>query len=124
MTAGVDRSSRFARALEPIGLVVDGTLRVSKWNCRQIVGARHAIVEKACRQQLAVVIEYGALHQRLSGALGDAAMDLPRKQQRIQGESKVVDDRIANDGGFAGVRIDLDLAGMGAVRIGRIRRRK
>ena len=51
-------------------------------------------------------------------------MDLPRKQQRIEGKSEVVDNRIADDGGYARIGIDLDLAGVSAVWIGRVRRRE
>ena len=65
-----------------------------------------------------------ALHQRLADALRDAAVDLARQQQGIEGKAEVVDDRVADDRRLAGFGIDLDLAGMGAVRIGGARRRE
>ena len=58
-------------------------------------------------------------HQRLADALHRAAMHLAGEQQRIERGAEIVDDDVADDLGRAGVRIDLDLGDMGAVRIGR-----
>ena len=47
-------------------------------------------------------------------------MDLAGEQDRVHRHAEIVDDRVVDDLGCAGLRIDLDLADMGAVRIGRL----
>ena len=63
------------------------------------------------------------LEQRLPDALGDAAVDLAVDDQRVDGESDVVDCGIADEGGHAGFRVDLDLANVAAVGEARLRHR-
>ena len=47
-------------------------------------------------------------------------MNLAGEQQRIQRHPEIVDDHILDDHDDAGGGVDLDLADMGAVRIGAI----
>ena len=58
------------------------------------------------------------LHQRLAGALGDAAMGLAVQDQRVHRAADIVDRGVAVDPHHAGLGIDLDLADMPAVGIG------
>src|SRR5262249_11705077 len=46
------------------------------------------------------------------------AMDLPGEQDRVHGHTEIVHDRVADDLGRPGLRIDLYLRDMRAVRIG------
>ena len=60
-----------------------------------VVGARHAVIHEACRQQLAGFrfVDH-LLHQDLADALRHAAMDLPGQGQRIDHRADVIDDQI------------------------------
>ena len=51
-------------------------------------------------------------------------MDLACEQQRIEGLPEIVDHPVAQDARYAGLRIDLHLGEMGAVRECRRRRRE
>ena len=55
--------------------------------------------------------------QGLTDALCHAAVDLAGQQQGIDGGAEVVDHRIAHNCDQAGLRIDLDLGDVAAVRI-------
>ncbi len=89
---------------------------------RQDIGPGHAIVHERSRQRLAVIIEYHLLQHRLPQPLDDAAMHLARQQQRVHGHAEIVDDGVALQRIGAGVRVDLDLDDMAAVRKGLSRR--
>ena len=57
-------------------------------------------------------------HQRLAGALHDAAMELALDQQRVDHVADIVNRGVADEAHLAGVGVDLDLADVAAVRIG------
>ena len=57
------------------------------------------------------------LDQRLADALRDAAVNLPFADHRIDHHAEIVDGDKAVDADRAGLRIDLDLADLAAVRI-------
>ena len=57
------------------------------------------------------------LHQRLAEALRDAAVDLAAHDHRVEHAAEIVDHEIAVDHDFAGLRIDLQLAHVRAVRM-------
>ena len=61
-------------------------------------------------------VEMDVLHQHLARALRDAAVDLAVQQQRIEHGADVVDHAVAHDLDLAGLRVDLDLADVAAVR--------
>ena len=61
----------------------------------------------------------GALHQRLADALHRAAMHLAGEQQRIERGAEIIDHDVVQDRRRAGVRIDLDLGDVRAIRISR-----
>src|SRR5713101_3986894 len=107
----------FAAALgaQRIGAARRGFIErdLDRWN---IVGARQAVILIARGQQLSLGVVGHALVQRLSNALRDAAVNLPRHQHRIDGDADVVDRGVANDLADAGLRIDFDFADMRAVR--------
>ena len=90
---------------------------------RDVGRARQAVVHEGGREKLAVGIEDGVLVKRLADPLDDAAMDLAFEQERVQGDAEIVDDDIGHDLRLAGVRVDLNLADMGAVRVGGLGRR-
>src|SRR3989440_11733415 len=83
---------------------------------RQVVGARDAVILVARRQHLPCAVVGHALVQRLADPLRNAAVNLPRDQHWIHGNADVVDGGVAHHTADAGLRIDLDLADMGAVR--------
>src|SRR6185437_5462262 len=88
----------------------------------QVVGARHAIVHEARRQELAVAVIVRAFEERLTDALGDAAVHLAFDDHRIDELAEVVDRGPTLDGYDAGLRIDLDLADVYARREGPVGR--
>src|SRR6516164_7744889 len=59
------------------------------------------------------------LAQRLADPLDDAAMRLAVDQRRVDHDAEIVDEGIANDVDRAGLRVDLDLGDVAAVRKGR-----
>ena len=72
--------------------------------------------------ELAAAVVGAALEQRLADPLGDAAVDLALDDHRVDDGADVVDGPEADDLDAAGLRIDLDLADMGAVAEGEARR--
>src|SRR5947209_8688627 len=83
---------------------------------RNVVGAWHAVILVARRQQLSFAVVGHALIQRLSNALGNTAVNLPSHQHRIHGNADVIDRGVAHHTADTGLRIDFDLADMSAVR--------
>src|SRR6185295_14819038 len=67
-------------------------------------------------EELAFGVVLRALHQALADALHHAAVDLALDQQRIHDEPEVVHRAVAHHLDLAGVRIDLDLRHVAAVR--------
>jgi len=84
---------------------------------------RDRVVGQVTAQQLpALRIINGAFEHRLADALGDAAMNLPGQQQRVDDDAEIVDDDITLDDDLPGVRVDFDFADMAAIGEGRRRR--
>ena len=63
------------------------------------------------------------LKESLANALHDPAVDLALEQERVDGAAEIVDHRIAFNGNCPGIRIDLDLDDVAAVRESLCRRR-
>ena len=63
-----------------------------------------------------VLVVDGVFHQHLTETGGDRAVQLAFDNHAIEGVAAIVDRGIGDDGQMAGVRIDLDLGGMDAVR--------
>ena len=59
-------------------------------------------------------------HQNLADALRDAAVNLAGQRQGVDDGADVIDDKIGQQFNHAGSGIDLHLADMAAVRIGRL----
>src|SRR5213596_726085 len=88
----------------------------------QLVGARHAVVHEGSGKQLpAVLIVDRLLVQGLADALRNAALDLSFDDYVIDDPADVVATDDASEPDLAGLRIDLDFAGLGAVGPGRRR---
>ena len=66
--------------------------------------------------RLAVV--HLVLHQRLAHALHRAALDLAEHDHRVEDAAEIVHHVVAVELDLAGLRIDLDLADVAAVRDG------
>ena len=108
--------ARLARALHAQRIGGAGNFQQIDLDIRQIAGARQRIVHETAGQQLTRIrIEHGVLQDRLTEALRHAAGHLTAHDQRIHRCAKVVTNDIANDGGDAGFRIDLDLRHVAAV---------
>jgi hypothetical protein len=83
----------------------------------QVGGTRQRVIHEARAQQLpSVRIVAGLLHQRLSDALGKAAVHLASGQERVDQGAIVVDRMLAQQRYRPGIRIDLDLGHLRAVR--------
>ncbi len=108
--------------LTPSGLVLHGTSSSVALDVRHRVGARHAVVHEAAGQQLpGLAVVDLVLDQRLADALHHAAVDLAAHDHRIEHAAEIVDHEVAVDHDLAGLRIDLELADMRAVRMARRR---
>ena len=116
-TAGIAPTQPASPApLTPSGLVLVGTGLALTSTAREVVGARHGVVHERAGDELAVAVEVDVLLQDLADALRDAADDLALEQQRIDHGADVVDHAVFHDLDLAGLRIDLDLADVHAVR--------
>ena len=85
---------------------------------RPLRGHRHQVIRHRRIEELAVLVIAQLLVERRADALHHAAMHLAGEQDRVHRDAKIVDDGVADDRRGAGLRIDLNLADMGAVRIG------
>jgi len=90
----------------------------------QVVGARHAVIHEAGRQQLAGIrfVDH-LLHQNLTNALRHTTMDLSCQSERIDHGADVIDHEIRLQIDHAGVRINFKLADMAPIRE-RVERRR
>ena len=80
------------------------------------IRARHGVIEKRARQQLArFVVEYHLLAQRLADTLHGTTFKLTHDDQRIDHAAHVVDRPVAIDLDGARLRIDLDLADVATI---------
>ena len=123
MTAGGEAIAPASpQPLMPSGLDGQRVSIVSTLERGQVVGARHAIVHEARRQELAVVVVMRAFEQRLTHALGDAAVNLALDDHRIDQLAEVVDRGPPVDRHDAGLRIDFELADVNARREGEVGR--
>src|SRR5580704_5405143 len=86
---------------------------------RYVRRARHGIIHERAGQKLTIAVVDGLFHQRLADALYDAAVELAFNDERIDDDAEVVDTGILGDLDDSGLRIDLDLGDMAAVRVGR-----
>jgi hypothetical protein len=120
ITAGKDPAHPASpHPFAPSGLVFAGTGWLSTWNIIRVGGARQCIIREGSGQELALFIEHGLLHQRLTDALNDPAMHLSRHQQRVHDNAEIIDHRIFDDFNDTGLRVDLDLGDVAAIRKGR-----
>src|SRR5579863_5369105 len=85
---------------------------------RYIQRARHRIVHEGSGQQLPAVVINHLLHERLTDALHYAAVELAGDNHRIDHRTEIIDAAILYHFDGAGVRIDLDLGDMTAIRKG------
>ena len=84
---------------------------------RQVVRARQRVVHEAAGQELArTLVIRGALQNRLPEALGDAAVNLAAHHHRVHRFTHVIGDTVADDEGVPGIRINLHLGNVAAVR--------
>src|SRR5215475_14638827 len=81
--------------------------------------ARHAVVLKAARDELAIVIVDNSFHQRLADSLRKSAVDLAFRQEGIEHSADIVDRDITVEGDEPGLRINFDLADMAPIWISR-----
>ena len=117
ITAGSDPAQPASpQPLAPSGLVVQGEGMALEAEIRHVGGPRQAVVLVAAGQQLAFLGIGDPLVQRLADALDDAAMRLARDHQRVDDDAEVVDRHVAHHLGMAGLRLDLHLADVAAVR--------
>src|SRR5262249_21201911 len=89
---------------------------------RHVFRAGYRVVHERAGQELAAGVVDTVFAHRLAEPLRDAALDLAVHDHRIDHGADVVDAPIAEDLYFAGVAIDLDLAGVRAVAPGEVRR--
>ena len=109
----------FAHALHAERIGGRGHVVVRLGDRRHVVGARHRVVHERAGDELpvALVID-GVLHQRLPDALREPADQLALDERVIEHDAGIVHRRIGDDLDHAGVRIDLDLGDVAAVREG------
>ena len=110
----------FAAALDPERVRRAGRHRHADLEGRQVDGARHAVVVEAGRDELAALVVDGTFEERLTDALGDAAMNLAFDDHRVDDHPEIVHRRPALDLGHARVGVDLYLADVDAGREGEV----
>ena len=115
------RASGFPAAFHAERIGARGHRMAKESHLRRIPGARHGVIGEGAARELALRRIDGALHEALADALHDAALDLPGHDERVHQHTKIIDAGIAHHLRLAGVGIDLDLADMHAIRIGRRR---
>ena len=112
---GADRAG-FSRSLNPEGIGgrrnhVEAGLEIA-----QVASARQAVIHERSGQELARLGIVGdLLHERLADALGEAAVNLPFQEQRIENRSEIVDHDVTQKYRRSGFRIDFHLGDMAAV---------
>jgi len=85
---------------------------------RNVGGARHRVIHERAGDELAGAVIDEMLQQDLTDALHDRAMHLAFDDHVIQHVAAVVNRRVGDERGRAGVRIDLDFRDMATVRKG------
>jgi hypothetical protein len=84
---------------------------------RHVHRARHRVVHERAGDELAIALVIdGVFHQRLPDTLRERADKLTFGKRVVEDHTRIIDRRIGDDLGDAGVRIDLDLGNMAAVR--------
>ena len=89
---------------------------------RQIARTWHRVIHIGRAQQLAIAVIGTVFHQRLTDPLCQTAVDLTCHNHRVHDIAKVVSSRKPFDGDMTGFRVQLDLAGIGTRRVGKVRR--
>jgi len=99
---------RLADALHADGVVRTRRDGVVRHEVRQLGRLGHRVLVHAARLQVAVLVVGRALEQRRADALGDAAVDLPLDDERVDDLPAVVDADVLLDLYLGGLRVDLD----------------
>jgi len=89
---------------------------------RNVGRARHHIVHERRVDQLSIGAVDDLLAEHLAEPLRDATMGLPVDDHRVDDGADIVDCHVADYRHHAGLRIDLDLADMAAIRKRHLRR--
>ena len=122
-TAGVDRDrAGLADALDAQRVDRRGRLGVVELEARQPGGEGQGVVHQRAGEELAVLVELGALVERLADALDGAAVHLPGDQQRADDPAAVVHRDHALQRDVARLAVDLDDGDVGAERQGEVGR--
>ena len=87
---------------------------------RKIPGPRHGVVHVGRGHELAGIVVMGAFEDRLADALRDTPMHLTLDDHRVDDIAEIVCRDELDDLGRAGLRVDLDLADVGAGREGEV----
>ena len=88
---------------------------------RHVRRARQRVVHQGAGHELARRVVDDLLVQGVADPVGDAAVDLPFDHQRVDHRAAVVDRDISENPNRAGLGLDLDDRGVGAVRVRRLR---
>ncbi len=83
---------------------------------RQIGGTGQQVLREGPRHQVAALVVYGLLEQRLGDALDDAPVHLALDDEWVDHLAHVVDARVLADLDPTGLGVDLGHAQVGAVR--------
>jgi hypothetical protein len=89
-----------------------------------VVRCRRRVAQERSRKWLALAVVQGSLEKRLAETLGDAAVNLPLDDHRIDGLPAVVDGDVSQDVDIARPRIDLYHASMSPEGRVEVRRRE
>ena len=119
------RRSRLPDALDPKRIGRGRHLMQPELVGRDRIRARHGVVHERAGDHLAgIPLPDRMLHQRLTDALGNAAVQLPFDDHRIEDPAGVMHHDIGQQLGRTGFRIDLNLTDMATIREGAGRRLK
>src|SRR6185312_14630309 len=98
-------------------------LEVESLHAGDVGGPGDLVVDQRGGDRLPVGVVDDLLEQRLGDALGEAALHLPARGERVDHGAAVVDGHVPQDADAAGVPVDLDDAGVraaGVAEIGRL----
>ena len=83
---------------------------------RELVGLRDRVVHQAAGEELTAPVVHHFFHEPGADALGGASLKLGLDDHRIDGSTRIVNDRVREQADLARLHVDLDHRGVRAER--------
>jgi hypothetical protein len=85
-------------------------------NVRHLARQRHEVVHQRTREQVALLVIAAGFEERCADPMKDAAADLLVEQERLDDAAAILEAPVLQKRDDPGVGIDLEVAGLDAVR--------